>query len=574
MTITAYPPYRTTQGGIGSILGYSTGTFTNGQTYTTSQTPAGMSVTVSVPAGRTLRITAFMWAAWSLTTAVIQARIQEDGVNIGTLGNFANNTGHAFSMYGIVLRSPAAGVHTYSILIEPNVTAGTMALYNGTSNIPYISVEDVTLQGQASSNNVVGLLAQAQVTTDNFITGVTLEAALPGLSVNVAVPSGRNVKLRGEVYLQNTGAVNAAAGARLFIKEGATYLQQADLRLTATNVPEKFIAETIVSPSAGAHTYNLSVDNGGGGAITARAGTGFPAILYAEDITPSMPATAGAPSTVLAYAEVTANQPGIVTEVDLTGLTVTVTVPAGRRLKISGHVDWFTDTANGGFQLLIKEGTTNLNRFIAYTTQASNGTGAHAEAIITPTAGTHTYKLAGLRAVTGTVTLEAAATLPAFILVEDITGSVWPDGVSVTAGLIASEAWTPWTPTLGADTTAPTMGTSPTQTGRYMKYGRLVTGNFILYFGAGMTAGSGSYRLNLPVPAAAAPTDHIAIGSGYLYSGSILRLYSIFIPSGVSTWAYMLVDNAAGTTFVTSSSPWAWAAGNRILGNLTYEAAA
>ena len=41
----------------------------------------------------------------------------------------------------------------------------------------------------------------------------------------------------------------------------------------------------------------------------------------------------------LGYAQVVANQAGIgTTEVDLTGLTVTVTVPAGRRVRIIGHV--------------------------------------------------------------------------------------------------------------------------------------------------------------------------------------------------------------------------------------------
>ena len=42
------------------------------------------------------------------------------------------------------------------------------------------------------------------------------------------------------------------------------------------------------------------------------------------------------PKGVLGYAQVTANQGSITTGSDLTGLSVTVTVPAGRRLKITG----------------------------------------------------------------------------------------------------------------------------------------------------------------------------------------------------------------------------------------------
>lgn len=120
----------------------------------------------------------------------------------------------------------------------------------------------------------------------------------------------------------------------------------------------------------------------------------------------------------LGYAEVTVDQTSISAAADLTSLTATVTVGSGRRIKITGYVSQFTNTAGTSTYaaLDVYEGVTQLNRF----TGGMNDTytGAQCIAIETPSAGSHTYKL---RAESdGTVTMEAASTTPAFILVEDI----------------------------------------------------------------------------------------------------------------------------------------------------------
>lgn len=140
---------------------------------------------------------------------------------------------------------------------------------------------------------------------------------------------------------------------------------------------------------------------------------------------------------------------------------------------------------------------------------------------------------------------------------------------------VVNEPWTAFTPTLGADTTPPNLGTGPTQTGRYYKIGRTVVGNIIFYFGTSPTAGLGSYRFNLPVTSINPVADHISIGSGYLYdtSASFLRIFSLFIPTGSTTYAYGLLDNPSGTSFISNSVPWVWAVGDRLVFNFTYEAA-
>jgi hypothetical protein len=117
------------------------------------------------------------------------------------------------------------------------------------------------------------------------------------------------------------------------------------------------------------------------------------------------------------YAEVTANQGSITTVTDLTGLTVTVTVGTSRRIRVTGQIRSSNTGANSNL-LLIKEGATTLqtSTYVASTATASSPA---ATAILTPTAGAHTYKLAA-DVGGGTMTMVAAANQPAFILVEDL----------------------------------------------------------------------------------------------------------------------------------------------------------
>lgn len=120
----------------------------------------------------------------------------------------------------------------------------------------------------------------------------------------------------------------------------------------------------------------------------------------------------------LGYAEVTANQTGITTEVDLTGLTVTVTVGTSRRIRVTGEV-LIQTSATGllAFLYIHADGSQVQKRVIVPGVAASSEM-LHAEVILTPSAGSHTYKLRAASG--GTAVLEASATVPSFILVEDL----------------------------------------------------------------------------------------------------------------------------------------------------------
>ncbi len=122
----------------------------------------------------------------------------------------------------------------------------------------------------------------------------------------------------------------------------------------------------------------------------------------------------------LGYAQVTASQSGITTEVALTGLSVTVNVAANRRIKISGSAP-LSGTVNGDrFQVRIKEGATMLQGAEALINTVYYYP-AHPTIVITPPAGAHTYNLTCARLYgTGSAEMYAASSAPAYILVEDI----------------------------------------------------------------------------------------------------------------------------------------------------------
>lgn len=126
----------------------------------------------------------------------------------------------------------------------------------------------------------------------------------------------------------------------------------------------------------------------------------------------------------IGYAQVTASQAGITTEVDLSGLAVTVDVPAGRQIRITGRVQWTGDgTNNARGELRIYEDATVLQTNRKPVTAAAYGLVISVldDVIVTPTGGSHTYKLTGAAAATvGSISMGAAAGVPAFILVEDL----------------------------------------------------------------------------------------------------------------------------------------------------------
>jgi len=108
--------------------------------------------------------------------------------------------------------------------------------------------------------------------------------------------------------------------------------------------------------------------------------------------------------------------------VDVTSLAVTVTVPAGRTVRVTVDIAQINCTASGtkGLNVGLFEGATQLSlaTFTVDTNQSGYDRPAHASAILTPSTGSHTYKVAVSQTSAGTITLAAGATQPAYILAE------------------------------------------------------------------------------------------------------------------------------------------------------------
>lgn len=121
----------------------------------------------------------------------------------------------------------------------------------------------------------------------------------------------------------------------------------------------------------------------------------------------------------IGYAQVVANQNAVAG--DLTGLAVAVTVGTGRRIRITGFIGEAQNTsANAGGILRVFEGAVQLAQADWMISTASTATAVTCTVVISPSGGSHTYKLAGAVQNGGVFNLLASATSPAFILVEDI----------------------------------------------------------------------------------------------------------------------------------------------------------
>lgn len=130
----------------------------------------------------------------------------------------------------------------------------------------------------------------------------------------------------------------------------------------------------------------------------------------------------------LGYAQITSTLTTTsTTQVQATGLTTTVTIPAGgRKVKITAYAAIHVDTNTKAALLSIWDGTvgsgTQLAQDFIVLPAALNDAGFIAIAIITPASGSKTYNV-GWKSDPGggiTATLNASSTNPAFILVEAI----------------------------------------------------------------------------------------------------------------------------------------------------------
>jgi hypothetical protein len=132
-----------------------------------------------------------------------------------------------------------------------------------------------------------------------------------------------------------------------------------------------------------------------------------------------------------------------------------------------------------------------------------------------------------------------------------------------------------YTPTLTGSTTDPANGTGgfPEASGYYSQNGNIVTGWLRIAAGsAGVTAGSGTYRISLPVnrrDVTGFSTRGVVVGSGYYVDSSAPTVN--YVCTAVATDAtYMILKTVAGS--IGSTLP-GWSANDYLQIGFTYEAA-
>lgn len=508
-----------------------------------------VSVNVTVPAGRRLRITGQLGFDRSVVDGLTRAILKEDGniIQIKDADTLTAGNGTA-EIAPICVRTPSAGIHTYTFHIQLLTGTGTTRVVAGATFPTFIHVEDVTGSETpfANSNVPVGALDfKIDVTDQVANSGDTLT----NVSLNVSVAAGRllHISLSSQVQMSATGTWV------IDVLEDAVNIGRIwtiDTFNVSTNSKDEVQGFILRAPAAGAHTYTfVATRNAGTGTLTIQGASGGKRSLV-KDITSTPTAASGAPSSTLGYAEVLANQGSITAEAAIVGLSTIVTVPAGRRLRISSGI-LSQNTGTNQNILTIKEDGVSIRQAALIA-----GAATTSETIInvverTPTAGSHTYA-AFMTATAGTATMVAGAANPAFILVEDITGSVWPAGQQVTAGIIASEAWTSFTAT---PTSTAGAFTTVTGSGAYIKLGRTIHYRFGVSITTVGTA-TGDILFTPPFQFALAAIGAVIFGTGReSTTGNILTAYqgsATQIAITGSTLASGKIYSVAGTYEATS----------------------
>lgn len=159
--------------------------------------------------------------------------------------------------------------------------------------------------------------------------------------------------------------------------------------------------------------------------------------------------------------------------------------------------------------------------------------------------------------------------LPATDEVPIWSGTVWVAD-KLFSNNFRQNAWTPYTPALTASGSNPTLGSASVASGRWTRQvDRLIHANVLVKFGtSGVAAGTGTYRISLPVNSVA--TDVPILGQGYAFDSSTSAYYLVTCEYVSATTLQMVVETAS---LITDASPVVWAASDYFSLHLAYEAA-
>ena len=135
--------------------------------------------------------------------------------------------------------------------------------------------------------------------------------------------------------------------------------------------------------------------------------------------------------------------------------------------------------------------------------------------------------------------------------------------------------WASYTPIWTASTTNPTLGNG-SLTGRYCVVGKLCTMSVKLNIGSTTTLGAGNWAFLIPLPVIAGDANApVYIGTAHCRNlGAMSYVLAVYLEPNISTTktAYFVQDNTNSIN-LTPTVPFAWATGDLLMFEITYELA-
>jgi len=246
-----------------------------------------------------------------------------------------------------------------------------------------------------------------------------------------AYASTRNASMTsGVIYINGRRLTASAVSARSFTASKDTYIDASDNGDGTVLLTYNEVANNAASPALAANKVRVGIIVTGATNIAAAGSVNQGQEDKLLPITSSTPYAVTDslgnllcprdPSRkILGYRQTSTNTGTFTGETDLTGLSLTVNVADGRKIKITSSTHYYSSVSGDTAATRIKEGSTVLRETRTWI-NSSTGNHNQCEVTLTPTAGVHTYKLAGVRVLgAGNIMMEVnGANEVAFIKVE------------------------------------------------------------------------------------------------------------------------------------------------------------
>lgn len=262
--------------------------------------------------------------------------------------------------------------------------------------------------------NTGGSLPGAVNSTTFQALGPTLQAfVLPGRTIKVSLKARMVPGAAGDVY-------------KIALYQDGVFIGDLSHSFAVWGWGQTFpVVEAILRPTAGPHTYTAQIQRETGSGSGALQNVDFFAV---EDVSGG---AQGEGPQILGYAYQTSNPSGFVAETDVPGCTMTLSIPAGRVLRITGRTAAIPAAANDEAALWLSVDGVHVQCDGKRAPFGNDFTPLRVEHVVTLSPGAHVFKLSMQRTAGtgGTLTMSGTGTdRPGFIAVEDITGTEAPSG--------------------------------------------------------------------------------------------------------------------------------------------------